>query len=93
MTLIRGRDVDPLMKPQMRSQHETGLRVTTWGLRLQLNEGVEGQKGGHDQVLRLQHEAESNEVPARKFKLRPLYLSRTSKEVATNHSGCDLKKH
>ena len=57
-----------------RSRHETGLRVTTWGLRLQLNEGVEGQKGGHDQLLRLQHEAEPNEVPARKFKLRPPFL-------------------
>ena len=76
-----------------RSRHETGLRVTTWGLKLQLNEGVEGQKGGRDQLLRLQHQAEPNEVPTRKLKLRPLYWSRTSKEVATNHSGRDLKKH
>ena len=57
-----------------RPRHETGLRVTTWG-------------------LRLQHEAEPNEVPARKLKLRPLIWSRTSKEVATNHSDHDLKKH
>ena len=56
-----------------RSQHEIGLRVTTWGLRLQLNEGFEGQKAGRDQLLRLQHEAEPNEVPVRKLKLRPLY--------------------
>ena len=56
-----------------RSQHETGLRVTTWGLRLELNEGVEKQKAGRDQLLRLQHEAKPNEVPARKLKLRPLY--------------------
>ena len=47
-----------------RSRHETELRVTTWG-------------------LRLQYEAEPNEVPARKLKLRPLILLRTSKEVAT----------
>ena len=52
-----------------RSRHEIGLRVTTWGLRLQLNEGVEGQKGGRDQLLRLQHEAEPNEVSARKFEV------------------------
>ena len=55
-----------------RSRHETGLRVTTWGLRLQLNEGVEGQKGGRDQLLRLQHEAEPNKVPVRKLKSRPI---------------------
>ena len=75
-----------------RSRHETGLRVTTWGLRLQLNEGVEGQKGGRDQLLRLQHEAKQNEVTVIKLKLRPLYWSRTSKEVATNHSSHDVKK-
>ena len=78
---------------RFRSRHETRLRVTTWGLRLQLNEGVEGQKGGRDQLLRLQHEAELNEFPVRKLKLQPLYWSRTSKEVATNHSGHDLNKH
>ena len=55
-----------------RSRHETGLRVTTWGLRLQLNEGVEGQKRGCDQLLRLQHEAEPKEVPVRKLKSRPI---------------------
>ena len=76
-----------------RPRHETELRVTTWGLRLQLNGGVEGQKVGRDQLLRLEHEAEPNEVPARKLKLRPLYWSKTSKEVTTNHSGRDLKKH
>ena len=70
-----------------RSRHETRLRVTTWGLRLQLNEGVEGKKGGRDQLLRLQHEAEPNEVPVRKLKSRPII------QVATNHSGRDLKKH
>ena len=43
-----------------RSRHETGLRVTTWG-------------------LRLQHEAEPNEVPVRKLKLRPLIGSRISR--------------
>ena len=56
-----------------RSRHETGLRVTIWGLRLQLNEGVEGKKGGRDKLLRLQYEVEPNEVHARKLKLRPLY--------------------
>ena len=56
-----------------RSRHETGLRVTTWS-------------------LRLQHEAKPNEVPARKLKLRPLIWSRTSEEVATNHSGHDLNE-
>ena len=55
------------------SRHETGLRVTTWS-------------------LRLQHEDEPNEVPARKLKLRQLIWSRTSKEVATNHSGRDLNE-
>ena len=57
-----------------RSQHETRLRVTTWGLRFQLNGIAEGQKGGRDQLL----------------KLRPLYWSRTSINVATNHLGRDL---
>ena len=56
-----------------RSRHETRLRVTTWGLRLQLNEGVEGQKGGRDQLLRLQHEAELNEFLVRKLELQPLF--------------------
>ena len=38
-----------------RSRHETGLRVTTWG-------------------LRLQHEAEPNEVPTRKLKIATTLL-------------------
>ena len=42
--------------------------------------------------LRLQLEVEPNELHARKLKLRPLIWSRTSKEVATNHSGRDLNE-